>query len=119
MRHTLLIVALVACSDRSPAVTSGKPSVQSVVDEIATDFIARWAVKHPDRRCPAGIVEVLAAVGKHGDPGYAQDPWGRPYRVLCGASLPAGVKQAIGIVSAGEDGREGTADDVVSWVKAR
>lgn len=43
-----------------------------------------------------------------------KDPWGNPYVVKCGSELPAGVRGA-GVVSKGEDGREGTDDDLKTW----
>ncbi|HEX8106625.1 MAG TPA: hypothetical protein VF516_02805 [Kofleriaceae bacterium] len=42
------------------------------------------------------------------------DIWGRPLKLLCGANLPPGAK-GIGVLSLGEDGKEGTADDIKSW----
>ena len=34
--------------------------------------------------------------------------------MLCGPSLPPGAK-GLAVMSAGEDGKEGTADDIKSW----
>jgi hypothetical protein len=34
--------------------------------------------------------------------------------MLCGAELPAGAK-GLAVMSAGEDGKEGTPDDLKSW----
>ena len=42
------------------------------------------------------------------------DPWGTPYVIRCGADLPPGAR-GIAVLSAGVDGREGTADDLTSW----
>jgi hypothetical protein len=42
------------------------------------------------------------------------DAWGRPLKMLCGQSLPPGVK-GLGVMSSGEDGKDGSEDDIKSW----
>jgi hypothetical protein len=44
----------------------------------------------------------------------ANDSWGRPIKMLCGPSLPAGAR-GLAVMSVGEDGKEGTEDDPKSW----
>jgi hypothetical protein len=44
----------------------------------------------------------------------SNDSWGRPIKMLCGANLPPGAK-GIAVISAGEDGKDGTEDDLKSW----
>jgi hypothetical protein len=44
----------------------------------------------------------------------ADDAWGNPIELLCGAHLPPGPRH-IALVSAGPDGEDGTGDDLRSW----
>ena len=69
-----------------------------------------WSVDHPDKECPDG----LADLNEHIDSRDTNDPWGRPYQMMCGANLPAGAK-GLAVISVGEDGTAGTADDIKSW----
>lgn len=43
-----------------------------------------------------------------------KDPFGNPYVIKCGGDLPAGAS-GIAVMSKGEDGKEGTSDDLKSW----
>jgi general secretion pathway protein G len=52
--------------------------------------------------CPT-VQELVKA--KKLEPGKTNDPWGKPYKVLCEES-------DIRVVSSGKDGKEGSADDV-------
>jgi hypothetical protein len=44
----------------------------------------------------------------------SNDSWGKPRTMLCGTNLPAGVR-GLAVTSTGEDGQEGTPDDLKSW----
>jgi uncharacterized membrane protein len=79
------------------------------VDRIANERYPEWAMVHPDTACPKSIDELG---------GDSLDPWGHPYRLFCGPTLPPGV-HGIGVMSVGEDGKEGTSDDVKSWESYR
>jgi hypothetical protein len=69
-----------------------------------------WATAHPDRECPASLAELEPYMAT----GATRDPWGNPYFWSCGRNMvPAGV-YGLWVVSAGEDGQFGTADDVRS-----
>ena len=39
------------------------------------------------------------------------------YVMFCGANAPKGVPNNFGVVWVGEDGKEGTDDDIKSWEK--
>lgn len=69
-----------------------------------------WASTHSDKPCPGSITELNEYMNSND----SNDAWGRPIKLLCGASLPAGAKP-IGLTSAGEDGKDGTEDDLKSW----
>lgn len=69
-----------------------------------------WSAAHPDRACP----DRLAALNEYMNDNDLNDFWGRPLKMFCGTQLPAGAN-GLGVMSFGEDGREGTADDIDSW----
>ena len=70
-----------------------------------------WSAAHLDRMCPERLADLLPYVKN----GSESDLWGHPYVMQCGSNLPAGAK-AIAIHSVGPDGKDGTADDVTSWL---
>jgi hypothetical protein len=130
MRRALLVVTLAACHGRQEAETAPEKSTTPRGDEVAPrrfttskidiariiakkyafEAYAEWAVNHPDKECPATIDELEAYMSRD----ETRDPWGNPYRMFCGASLPPGAK-GMAVLSLGEDGKQGTADDIKSW----
>lgn len=62
---------------------------------------ARWFVDH-DQPCPASIADLTPYLTRPGD-----DPWGHPLVLRCDSGAVTGV-------SFGPDGRENTADDILS-----
>ncbi|HEX4453253.1 MAG TPA: hypothetical protein VH143_20420 [Kofleriaceae bacterium] len=109
---TLTAAQLHALGDADGPRRSADPHELAViaVKQYAFEAYPRWAVEHPDQACPGALAELRELTSFDSD----LDPWGHPYRVLCGASLPAGVK-GLGVQSAGPDGQLDTADDVRSW----
>jgi general secretion pathway protein G len=83
-----------------------KLTVQKYVNEA----YPQWSAHHPDKQCP----DKLDDLNEYMNNKDTNDPWGRPFKMLCGANLPAGAK-GLAVMSAGEDGKEGTTDDVKSW----
>lgn len=79
------------------------------VTKLAMEAYPQWAMAKPGKACPDSLAELIEYAEVK-----AEDPWGRPYRLLCGANLPA---NAIGlaVVSDGADGKADTDDDVKSW----
>jgi prepilin-type N-terminal cleavage/methylation domain-containing protein len=78
--------------------------------KYAFEAYPSWSTSHPDKACPAEISELNEYMNNND----SNDSWGRPIKLLCGAELPAGAR-GLGVVSAGEDGKEGTPDDLKSW----
>jgi hypothetical protein len=78
--------------------------------KYAFEAYPQWAVEHPDKACPGALAELREFTSFDSD----NDPWGHPYRMMCGPSLPPGAK-GVAIQSAGPDGQFDTADDVRSW----
>jgi hypothetical protein len=69
-----------------------------------------WSQAHPDQACPARLEELNEYMNNKD----IKDPWGNDYKMFCGPSLPAGAK-GLAAMSNGEDGKEGTPDDIKSW----
>ncbi|MBX3158717.1 MAG: prepilin-type N-terminal cleavage/methylation domain-containing protein [Deltaproteobacteria bacterium] len=86
------------------------------VDQYAKSDFPKWALAHNDKGCPDSLLDVLKYVGKTEED--LKDPWGTPYKMICGqGNLPAGAS-GIAVFSLGEDKTEGTPDDVKSWAAA-
>lgn len=90
-----------------------RPAKQQVarraMQELAGGY-ASWAKANPGKSCPADAGELGRAIGR----APAEDPWGKPYRVLCGSSVPPQAG-AVGLFSSGPDQLPNTSDDVRSW----
>ena len=80
------------------------------VQRYANEAYPMWARNQPDKACPASLSELNDELGRMG----TLDPWGNPYKMMCGADLPPGA-HGIAVMSPGPDGKEGTADDIKSW----
>ena len=83
---------------------------KATVKKYAFEAYPSWSQSHPDKACP----EKLEELNEYMNNKDIKDPWGGTYKMLCGQNLPAGAK-GIAISSPGEDGKEGTADDIKSW----
>lgn len=86
------------------------------VDKIASDWYNRWQLKS-NEACPKDLLEVARAVNAGEDD--IKDPWGTPYKFVCGAEAGLPNGQTFGVSSAGEDKKEGTPDDIKSWEKLK
>ena len=112
IRATIAALILLACGNNT-AESRDRPKeklAKLVVDKFALEAFPVWASRHPDKACP----DKLADLAEYLNDQDTNDPWGHPLRMYCGANLPAGAK-GIGVLSVGEDGKEGTADDIKSW----
>jgi prepilin-type N-terminal cleavage/methylation domain-containing protein len=78
--------------------------------KYAYEAFPSWSAAHPDKACP----EKLSDLNEYMNSDDSNDSWGRPLKLLCGQNLPPGAKN-IAVMSAGEDGKEGTPDDLKSW----
>lgn len=89
--------------------TSKVDVARLTVKTYAYEAYPEWAAAHPAKDCPDKLEDLNEYM--HGD---TREPWGHRYKMMCGATLPAGAK-GIAIISPGPDGKVGTADDVKSW----
>ena len=80
------------------------------VTKLANEGYTQWTIHNPGKSCPQSIDDLTKEV----DFKSANDPWGNPYVMLCGDSLPPGAR-GIAIQSWGEDKKQGTPDDIKSW----
>jgi hypothetical protein len=112
---TAVAVSLVAsggCKQTSERGTVAEGNLAKMtVQKIAFEAYPQWAATHPDKACPASIDDLKDALGSETS---LTDPWGHPYKMLCGANLPKGAR-GFAVSSAGPDGADGTADDIKSW----
>jgi general secretion pathway protein G len=79
------------------------------VSKYANEAYPSWASSHSDA-CP----KQLSDLNEYMNNKDTKDPWGSDYKMYCGSSLPAGAK-GLAVMSNGEDGKEGTTDDIKSW----
>jgi hypothetical protein len=105
-----LMVAVVMTPNVSNCSYSPNELMKIVVDKIASDWHARWMLK-TDRTCPTDLVEVARANGAVRED--LDDAWDRPLRFIC---MPDG---GLYVYSLGEDGVDGTDDDIRSWKRRR
>ena len=82
----------------------------ATVKKYAYEAYPSWSAAHPDKGCP----DKLEDLNEYMNNKDIKDPWGQNYKMMCGQNLPAGAK-GLAVMSNGEDGKEGTADDVKSW----
>lgn len=80
------------------------------VKKLANEAFPQWLAQHPERACPDKVEDLSDLTDKKD----SKDPWGNRYRMRCPPDLPSGAKR-IAIVSPGQDGKEGTDDDIRSW----
>jgi prepilin-type N-terminal cleavage/methylation domain-containing protein len=83
-----------------------------VVNKFATEAYARWSMSNAGKQCPEDISELAKYGG--GEDG-AVDPWGQKLTLLCGEAAPEGAPARVVVISNGEDGKQGTDDDIKSW----
>jgi general secretion pathway protein G len=80
------------------------------VKKYAYEAYGGWSQANPNKSCP----DKLEDLNEYMNNKDIKDPWGTPYKMMCGQNLPAGAK-GIAVMSAGEDTKEGTEDDIKSW----
>ena len=80
------------------------------VSKYANEAYVQWAQANPSKQCPAKLEDLNEYMNNKD----IKDPWGNNYKMFCGSTLPAGA-HGLAVMSAGEDGKEGTEDDVKSW----
>jgi general secretion pathway protein G len=82
---------------------------KATAKSIAYEAYPQWSTAHPGKQCPDTITDL----GEYMNDTKMTDPWGGQYQFLCGPTMPQGSKGVL-VMSAGEDGKFNTADDVKS-----
>jgi type II secretory pathway pseudopilin PulG len=108
----LAIIALIMGVVIGPKVIGHYRRSQRTIATLAVHRLADqdypvWAVAHPSTPCPSGIPELTHTSSP------MIDPWGSEYELHCGATAPP--ETAFGASSFGEDRRDATTDDILSW----
>lgn len=85
---------------------SERDIARMAVTKFADQDYPVWALQHPAQPCPATLAELERTTPK--------DPWGVAYKGYC---TPV-TDVPFGAASFGDDTREGTDDDIRSWVSA-
>jgi len=88
---------------------SEKEIAQLAVTKLANEAYPHWALANPSQQCPPDMKALTDELGN-----ATADPWGTPYRMLCGANLPQGARH-VAVLSLGPDRAENTEDDIKSW----
>jgi hypothetical protein len=124
----LIVLLVVAChgertSGPAPHASAGPAALtKRKFERYAFEAYPSWAAAHPGKNCP----DKLSDLNGYMDSNDVSDAWGRPIKMLCGTNVPIdrramvfvrkdGKAGGIAFLSAGEDGMEGTDDDVKSW----
>jgi general secretion pathway protein G len=85
--------------------------------EIITAYHG-WLDAQQDAKCPDRIEDLAKYVNTSKTD--MKDPWGHLYIMKCGDQVPPDSDDPdFAVVSAGQDGRENTEDDVRSWDSKR
>lgn len=87
---------------------------KSQIETFALNY-EEWSSENPGESCPSGIDDLLKVTAKASKKKKVEgkDPWGTPFKMVCGDSAPDGV--GFGVMSYGPDKKEGTEDDIKSW----
>ena len=113
-RLSLSLLVVAACKDAGQQPGSSDDAkakiAQLEASQLALEAFPQWALAHVSKACP----DSLRDLGEYVNKPIQSDPWGTPYKMLCGAAAPKEAK-GFAVVSFGPDKTEGTADDVTSW----
>ncbi|HEX7701601.1 MAG TPA: type II secretion system protein GspG [Kofleriaceae bacterium] len=114
MMWKLITVALFLGACGNPASDAFNPDQvkSATIDakKYAYEAYPSWAAAHPEKACPTSLADLNEYVSRKD----TKDPWGHDFKMMCGATVPAGAK-GLAVLSFGPDGKEGTADDIKSW----
>jgi hypothetical protein len=89
------------------ATAANRKFTQSKVQKYVHEAYPAWLRAHPGEECPHQLIEL----NEYMDDKNANDAWGRPLKMLCGAHRWAGAKR-IEVISRGRDAEAGTEDDI-------
>lgn len=114
--EVLIVVAILSLIAGGVAIYAVPKFQQAQKDTAKTDaktlvqVVEVWKLNHPGTGGECPTVEALKADKAIKADQNTNDPWGKPYRILC-------TGEEYGVVSSGPDGKEGSEDDI--WAGAR
>lgn len=88
-------------------------TTQLMVQKLAFEAYPRWAMDN-QAICPKSLDDLARYTNNQ----ETNDAWGKPLVMLCGDRAPAEAN-GFGILSVGEDGKQGTEDDIKSWERSK
>jgi len=83
---------------------------KATIQKYAYEAYPQWSQANPSKACPDKLEDLNEFMNNKD----IKDPWGTAYKMFCGPTLPPGAK-GLAVMSAGEDQKEGTNDDLKSW----
>jgi hypothetical protein len=89
------------------AAEANRKLTQIKVQKYVHEAYPAWRRAHPGQECPHRLIELNEFM----EDSDANDAWGRPLKMFCGADLAAGAK-GIEVLSLGRDAEEGSEDDI-------
>lgn len=89
------------------AAEANRKLTQIKVQSYVHEAYPAWRQAHPGKECPRRLIEL----NEYMEDKDANDAWGRPLRMFCGADRRAGAK-GIEVISLGRDAEAGTEDDI-------
>lgn len=109
-----LVMGLVVVPRVMSLFGEGKVKIAKLaVDQFAFKDAPQWQMS-TGKDCPESLVTIAQFTGKSQTDTI--DPWDTPYKMFCGkANMPPGAQGNFAVMSAGEDKKEGTEDDIKSW----
>jgi general secretion pathway protein G len=113
--EVLIVVAILSLIAGGVAIYAIPKYQQAQKDTAKTDaktlvqVVETWKLDHPAQTdCPT--IETLKNDKAMKADQNSNDPWGKPYKIVCQGN-------EYGVTSAGPDGKEGSEDDVWAGVK--
>lgn len=102
----LVALAVVGCkkSRTEEMFESRAGDARLIVQKFANEAFPQWARANPNEKCPKSIEDLTPYM----DSKSGRDPWGNWIQLECNDGK-------VRVHSFGEDGKDGTSDDIKSW----
>lgn len=95
-----------APNDQQRPPMDNKELTSLLVRAYVQEAYPQWQGEHKDAKCPAKLEDLAKYFGENPGIPVLADPWGHTLVMKCDE------KAGLSVLSVGEDGKEGTADDV-------
>ena len=114
--EVLIVVAILSLIAGGVAIFAIPKFQQAQKDTAKTDcktlvqVVEAWKLNHPGATAECPTVEALKNDKALKADQNTNDPWGKPYRIVCQG-------EEFGAISGGPDGKEGNEDDIFAGAK--